>query len=34
MGTRIWNDRASARADIFTFIKTYYNRRRLRRHPE
>ncbi|MGW1803044.1 IS3 family transposase [Streptomyces sp. NPDC001984] len=34
IGTRIWNDRASARADIFTFIETYYNRRRLRRHPD
>lgn len=34
IGTRIWADRASARADIFTFIETYYNRRRLRRHPE
>ncbi|TLQ42612.1 IS3 family transposase [Streptomyces marianii] len=35
IGTRIWNDRASARADIFTFIEieTYYNRRRLRIHP-
>lgn len=34
IGTRIRDDRASARADIFTFIETYYNRRRLRRHPE
>ncbi|MFE3144419.1 hypothetical protein [Streptomyces scopuliridis] len=33
IGTRIWDDRASTRADIFTFIETYYNRRRLPRHP-
>ncbi|WP_425587747.1 hypothetical protein [Streptomyces plumbiresistens] len=33
-GTRVWNDRASARADILTFIETYHNRRRLRRHPD
>jgi transposase InsO family protein len=33
IGTRIWADRASARAEIFTFIETFYNRRRLRKHP-
>lgn len=32
IGTRLWADRATARSDIFTFIETYYNRRRLRRH--
>ncbi|MFB7329735.1 hypothetical protein [Streptomyces sp. NPDC056190] len=25
--------RASARADIFAFVETFYNRQRLRRHP-
>ncbi|MFE5587225.1 IS3 family transposase [Kitasatospora sp. NPDC056531] len=34
IGTRIWPDRASARAEVFAFIETFYNRRRLRRHPE
>ncbi|MEU9115274.1 DDE-type integrase/transposase/recombinase [Streptomyces sp. NPDC048483] len=33
-GTRIWPDRATARAEIFSFIETFYNRRRLRKHPE
>ncbi|MEV8562968.1 IS3 family transposase [Streptomyces sp. NPDC051917] len=33
IGTRCWPDRASARAEIFAFIETFYNRRRLRRHP-
>ncbi|WP_329145569.1 integrase core domain-containing protein [Streptomyces sp. NBC_01456] len=32
IGTRIWPDRATARADVFTFIETFYNRRRLRKH--
>ncbi|MFK4103153.1 DDE-type integrase/transposase/recombinase [Streptomyces sp. NPDC019531] len=33
IGTRQWPDRASARAEIFAFIETLYNRERLRRHP-
>jgi transposase InsO family protein len=33
IGTRVWTNRAAARADIFTFIETFYNRRRLRKHP-
>jgi putative transposase len=33
IGTRRWPDRPSARADIFAFVETFYNRRRLRRHP-
>lgn len=28
-----WPDRAGARAGIFAFVETFYNRRRLRRHP-
>ncbi|WP_435845214.1 IS3 family transposase [Streptomyces lavendulae] len=32
IGTRFWPDRASARAAIFDFIETFYNRRRLRKH--
>lgn len=32
IGTRIWPDRATARAEVFTFIETFYNRRRLRKH--
>ncbi|WP_392749249.1 IS3 family transposase [Streptomyces sp. LN590] len=32
IGTRFWPDRAAARAEIFTFIETFYNRRRLRKH--
>ncbi|WP_406484931.1 hypothetical protein [Streptomyces sp. NBC_01563] len=31
IGTRIWPDRATARAEVFTFIETFYNRR-LRKH--
>ncbi len=31
-GTRTWPDRATARAEVFTFIETFYNRRRLRKH--
>ncbi|MET7313638.1 integrase core domain-containing protein [Streptomyces sp. NPDC005571] len=31
--TRRWPDRASARAEIFAFVETFYNRQRLRRHP-
>lgn len=26
-------DRATARAEVFAFIETFYNRRRLRKHP-
>lgn len=32
IGTRLWPDRATARADVFTFIETFYNRRSLRKH--
>ncbi|MDI9883727.1 IS3 family transposase [Streptomyces sp. HNM0645] len=32
IGTRVWHDRATARADVLDFIETFYNRRRLRRH--
>ncbi|WP_329460744.1 IS3 family transposase [Streptomyces sp. NBC_01497] len=32
IGTRFWPDRATARADIFDFIETFYNRHRLRKH--
>jgi transposase InsO family protein len=32
IGTRIWLDRATARAEVFAFIETFYNRRRLRKH--
>ncbi|MEU1125008.1 IS3 family transposase [Streptomyces sp. NPDC005899] len=33
IGIRVWPDRATARAAIFTYIETFYNRRRLRKHP-
>lgn len=33
IGTRVWPDRATARAAIFAYIETFYNRRRLRKHP-
>ncbi|WP_406337510.1 IS3 family transposase [Streptomyces sp. NBC_00649] len=33
IGTRHWPDRATARAEIFAFIETFYNRKRLRKHP-
>jgi transposase InsO family protein len=33
IGTRRWPDRTAARADVFAFIETFYNRKRLRRHP-
>ncbi|MFJ2296999.1 IS3 family transposase [Streptomyces sp. NPDC087894] len=33
IGTRRWPDRATARSEIFAFIETSYNRRRLRKHP-
>jgi hypothetical protein len=26
-------DRATARAEVFAFVETFYNRRRLRKHP-
>ena len=32
IGTRFRPDRATARAEIFAFIETFYNRRRLRKH--
>ncbi|MFD8825471.1 IS3 family transposase [Streptomyces sp. NPDC059605] len=32
IGTRTWPDRATARAEVFTFIETFYNRRRLHKH--
>jgi Integrase core domain len=34
LGTRTWPSRASARTEVFEFIEAFYNRRRLRRHPE
>ncbi|MEU3047074.1 IS3 family transposase [Streptomyces sp. NPDC006984] len=33
IGARRWPDRTAARAEIFAFIETFYNRRRLRKHP-
>ncbi len=33
IGPRHWPDRTTARAEIFTFIETFDNRRRLRKHP-
>ncbi|WGD45162.1 integrase core domain-containing protein [Streptomyces cathayae] len=32
IGTRTWPDRAAARAEIFAFIETFYNRCHLRKH--
>ncbi|MFE0420659.1 hypothetical protein [Streptomyces tendae] len=32
IGTRARPDRATARADVFDFIETFYNRRRPRKH--
>ncbi|GHA71458.1 hypothetical protein GCM10010372_83080 [Streptomyces tauricus] len=32
IGTRVWPDRATARAQVFDFTETFYNRRRLRKH--
>ncbi|MGK3111299.1 MULTISPECIES: hypothetical protein [Streptomyces] len=32
IGIRVWPDRATARAEVFTFIEIFYNRRRLRKH--
>lgn len=34
IGTTVWESRAAARADVFTFIEVEYNRARLRKHPE
>lgn len=34
IGTRTWPDQASARTEVFEFIEAFYNRKRLRRHPE
>ncbi|MGW6413291.1 IS3 family transposase [Streptomyces vinaceus] len=34
IGTRSWPDRATACADIFDFVETFYNRRRLRKHTD
>lgn len=34
IGTRTWPDRTTARAAVFSFIETFYNRRRLRKHPD
>lgn len=34
IGTRTWPDRTTARAQVFEFIEVFYNRGRLRRHPE
>ncbi|MFI5802061.1 IS3 family transposase [Streptomyces sp. NPDC051561] len=31
IGTRLWPDRATARAEVFAFIETFYNRRHLRK---
>ncbi|URM89806.1 hypothetical protein LUW75_07150 [Streptomyces sp. MRC013] len=32
IGARIRPDRVAARAEVFAFVETFYNRRRLRRH--
>ncbi|MGW5692775.1 hypothetical protein ACWEWX_17890 [Streptomyces asiaticus] len=32
IGTEVWPNRVTARAEVFTFIETFYNRRRLRKH--
>ncbi|MCA1224345.1 IS3 family transposase, partial [Streptomyces sp. 8L] len=32
IGTRTWPDRATARAEVSSFIETFYNRPRLRKH--
>ncbi|MFE5542077.1 hypothetical protein ACFQ78_41095 [Streptomyces sp. NPDC056519] len=32
IGTRVWPDRATARADVFNLIEIFYNRRCLRKH--
>ncbi|MFJ9615358.1 integrase core domain-containing protein [Streptomyces noursei] len=33
IGARTWPDRTAARAAVFSFIETFYNRHRLRKHP-
>ncbi|MFC9455700.1 hypothetical protein [Streptomyces sp. NPDC056983] len=33
IGTHHWPDRATARSEIFAVIETFYNRKRLRKHP-
>ncbi|MFI1855185.1 hypothetical protein [Streptomyces sp. NPDC020480] len=33
IGTRLWPDRATAQAEVFAFVETLYNRRRLRKQP-
>ena len=33
IGTRAWPDRTTARAEVFSYIETFYNRCRLRKHP-
>ena len=33
IGTRRWPDRTTARAEIFAFIETFCDRKRLRKHP-
>ncbi|WP_405576338.1 integrase core domain-containing protein [Streptomyces sp. NBC_01092] len=32
IGTRTWPDRTTARAEVFNFIETFYNGRRLHKH--
>ncbi|MFD8337932.1 hypothetical protein ACFV42_35535 [Streptomyces solisilvae] len=32
IGTRTWPDRATAHAEVFAFVETFYNRCRLRKH--
>ncbi|WP_148089568.1 integrase core domain-containing protein [Kitasatospora cineracea] len=34
IGTRVWPDRTTARSEVFAFVEVFYNRRRLRKHPE
>ena len=34
IGTRLWPDRAAARADLFEYIEVFYNRQRIRRYPD
>jgi transposase InsO family protein len=34
IGIRSWPDRASAQAEAFAFIETFYNRRRPRKHKD
>ncbi|MFB7510416.1 hypothetical protein [Streptomyces broussonetiae] len=32
IGTRVWPDPTTARAEVFAFVETFCNRRRLRTH--